>query len=179
MKKSLFWLIASVLILSVGIGGTLAYFIASSQKVENTFTVGNVHISLAETTGSEYKIIPGATIMKDPYVTVQEGSDACWLFIQVDPSQEFDLYCTFELRSEWIPLSGVSGVYYQSVTETAVDRIFRVLKNDRIYVRETLTEEMLNAITVFPNLDITACAVQREGFATPEAAWQIIREEAA
>ncbi len=178
MKKSLFWLITAVLILSVGIGGTLAYFIASSQRVENTFTVGDVQISLTETTGSEYKILPGTTLMKDPYVTVQEGSDACWLFVQVDPSQNFELYCTFDIRAEWIPLSGTSGVYYQSVEATAVDRNFRVLKNDRIYVRETLTEEMLNAIAVLPKLDITAYAVQREGIATPEAAWQIVREEA-
>lgn len=178
MKKSLLGLIVAVLLLSLGIGGTLAYFIASSQRVENTFTVGNVRISLTETTGSEYKILPGATLIKDPFVTVQEGSDDCWLFVQVDPSQNFDLYCTYEIRSEWLPLSGVSGVYYQSVEATAVNRIFRILKNDRVYVRETLTEEMLDAITVSPNLDITAYAVQSEGIDTPEAAWQIASGEA-
>lgn len=177
MKKRMIWLLAVALVLSVGVGATIAYLVASSSPVQNTFTVGSVTITLTETTGAEYKILPGATLMKDPAVTVKGGSDDCWVFVKITPTGNFEQYCTHTLRSEWTPLPGEPGVYYLSANGSAVDRIYRILHNDRITVRETLTEEDLKAITVTPTLDFTAYAIQRQGVDTPQAAWQILREE--
>ncbi|MBR3750942.1 MAG: hypothetical protein IKK58_04140 [Clostridia bacterium] len=177
MKKSLPWLIVAALVLVIGTSATVAYFVSPPQSVQNTFTVGSVSISLKETTGSSYKLIPGADLMKDPAVTVKSGSEACWLFVSITKSNGFDNYCTFQIREEWTPLAGVSGVYYRSVDGSGVDRVYRILKNDRVYVRQTLTEEELNAITVNPELSITAYAVQSQGVSTPEEAWSILNEE--
>ena len=177
MKKSLPWLIVAVLVLVIGTSATVAYFVSQPQSVQNTFTVGSVSISLKETTGSSYKLIPGADLMKDPAVTVKSGSEACWLFISISKINSFDNYCTFEIMEEWTPLAGVNGVYYQTVEKPGVDRVFRILKNDRVYIRQTLTEEELNSITAIPELSIRAYAVQSQGVSTPEEAWNILKEE--
>lgn len=177
MKKRIIWLLAAVLVLSVGVGATIAYLVASSGPVQNTFTVGAVSITLTETTGTEYKLLPGATLMKDPAVTVKGESDDCWVFVKITPTGNFDQYCTYALRAEWTPLPGEAGVYYLAADGSAVDRVYRILHNDRVTVRETLTEEDLKAVTVTPTLDFTAYAVQRTGVDTPQAAWQILREE--
>lgn len=173
MKTRYIWLIvAAVLILAVGIGSTVAYLVASSRTLENTFTVGHVEIELSETTGTVYKLAPGVTLMKDPTVTVKAGSDACWLFVKVQKTAGFDSFCTFEMQSDWTSLPGVAGVYYQKVEKTAVDRMFKILKNDRVMVRDTVTEEQLSTVGVNPTLDFTAYAVQSAGLATPQEAWQ-------
>ena len=175
MKKKILWLFVTVgVILAVGVGTTLALLIASSQRVENTFTVGNVEITLTETTGDEYFLSPGVTLMKDPKVTVKANSEDCWIFVKLERSAEFDEFCTFQLADGWTPLSENGDVYYQKVEESSVNRIFKVLRNDRISVKDTVTEERLKEITVIPTLTITAYAVQSDGILTPRDAWSVL-----
>lgn len=178
MRNKYLWLILAALVLSAGIGGTVAYLVASSRLVENTFTVGKVSLTLTETTGTDYSLLPGTEQMKDPVVTVKAGSEESWLFVQMEKSPDFDRYCRFEMREEWTLLDGETGIYYQIVPASAVDRVYRILKNDRVFVFETLTEEVLAAVTEVPTLDVTAFAVQRDGISTPQEAWQILKEEA-
>ncbi len=181
MKKSYISLIvAAAVLLTATIGFTLAYLISSSNKVENTFTVGNISISLNETTGSEYKMAPGVTILKDPTITVEANSDACWLFVKTQTSSNFGSFCEFEIGQGWQTLQQNEGVYYQRVEKSAVNQKFKVLKNDRIYVKDTLTEEDFNALLKNPTLKVTAYAIQCEGMLSALDAWQqlnIIREE--
>lgn len=80
-KKSIALLVAVSMIVGCVIGGTLAWLTATTRPVTNTFTVGNVDITLAETTAN-YKMVPGNTIDKDPTVTVRAKSEACWLFCE-------------------------------------------------------------------------------------------------
>ena len=84
-------LLAVVLLVGATIGGTIAWLTASTEKVENTFTVGNIDIALTETT-EDYKMIPGYTIDKDPVVTVEAGSEACLVFVKV----EEDGFCSVQ-----------------------------------------------------------------------------------
>ena len=76
-KRVIAVLIAVVLIVGAVAGSTLAWFTDYTDPVVNTFTVGDVDIDLDESTGSEYKMIPGFEIMKDPYVTVRADSEKC------------------------------------------------------------------------------------------------------
>lgn len=73
------------LALTVGcvVGGTVAWLTAQSGTVTNAFTVGDINISLAETTGTSYKVVPGATQAKDPTVTVASGSEKCYVYVKV------------------------------------------------------------------------------------------------
>ena len=74
-----------VLVLSFTIGGTLAWLTDTTEPVTNTFTYGDINITLAETT-EVYKMVPGNSISKDPSVTVESGSEACWLLVKVEES---------------------------------------------------------------------------------------------
>ena len=52
-----------VLVLSFTIGGTLAWLTDTTEPVTNTFTYGDINITLAETT-EVYKMVPGNSISK-------------------------------------------------------------------------------------------------------------------
>jgi hypothetical protein len=54
--------------------------------------------------------------------------------------------------------------------------VFQVLKNDKIFIKATLTEEQLNAVTDHPDLIFTAYAAQSDGLATAAAAWQALNQ---
>lgn len=82
-------MLALVLVLGCAVGGTVAWLVAKTDPVVNTFTYGDINITLTETTGENYKIIPGVDIGKDPKVTVKADSEACWLFVKVEEEGTF------------------------------------------------------------------------------------------
>lgn len=173
MKKKV-WLCAAafVLVLCCTIGGTLAWLNATTDPVVNTFTVGDINIDLAETTGETYKMVPGNTLEKDPTVTVKAGSEACWLFVKVEESDNFDTFMTYDMADGWTELSGVNGVYYRTVPATAADTDFAVLKNDQVVVKETVTKQQLQGVKDnHPTMTFTAYAVQQDNIADAAAAW--------
>ena len=174
MRKSLIGLIiALALLLAVSVGVTVALLVASSKPVVNTFTVGGVDITLTETT-TEYKMTPGVTIAKDPTVTVLGNSENCWLFVKVEKENDFDTFCTYEIQDGWTALEGQAGVFYLMVEKSSANQSFPVLKNNSVLIKDTLTEEQLNGVTVNPTLTVTAYAAQIDGLATPAAAWQAL-----
>lgn len=176
MRKSHIWLIiAAVLLVTVSIGVTVAVLVASSKPVINTFTVGGVNITLTETT-TEYKMAPGVTVAKDPTVTVLANSEESWLFVKVEKENDFDTFCTYEIQDGWTALEGQEGVFYQMVEQSSANQVFLVLKNNCVHIKDTLTEEQLNAITVNPTLTVTAYAAQTDGLATPAAAWRALNQ---
>lgn len=88
-KKTLILVAAVALIAAIAIGGTLAYLTAKTDSVVNTFTVGNITLSIAEKGADEnlkksYKVIPGATDDKEPVITVEKGSEPCYVYACVD-----------------------------------------------------------------------------------------------
>lgn len=177
MRKSYVVMItAALLVLAVGIGTTVAYLVSASHPVENTFTVGSVRITLTETGGNKYQLIPGTAIYKDPTVTVEAGSDECWLFVKVEEAGTFDQYCEFEIQDGWTALSGYGNIYYRQVEKTSQPAAFPVLKDNRVFVKATLTEENLKIITHYPTLSVTAYAVQSQGVATAQDAWLILNQ---
>ena len=174
MRKSLIGLIiALALLLAVSVGVTVALLVASSKPVVNTFTVGGVDITLTETT-TEYKMTPGVTVAKDPTVTVLGNSENCWLFVKVEKENDFDTFCTYEIQDGWTALEGQAGVFYLMVEKSSANQSFPVLKNNSVLIKDTLTEEQLNGVTVNPTLTVTAYATQIEGLATPAVAWQAL-----
>lgn len=174
-KKMAIAATAIALVLCFAIGGTLAWLVAKTDPVENTFTYGDINIGLAETT-SEYKMIPGNHIAKDPTVTVEANSEACWLFVKIEETANFDSFMTYTIAEGWKALDNVAGVYYREVAAVTNDLVFEVLKNDQVTVNDDVTKEKLNALTeeTSPKLTFTAYAVQKDGFDTAAAAWAII-----
>ena len=172
MKKALFIMLSAVLIVCATVAGTLAWLTDTTAPVVNTFTVGDINITLTESENLDLKMVPGQSIKKDPKVTVKAGSEACWLFVKVEKSGNFDDFMTFEMADGWIALSGHAGVYYRNVDATNADTGFDVLKNNNVMVRDTVTKTMLeDAKTNAPTLTFTAYAVQKDGINDATTAW--------
>lgn len=108
LKKLLLAVCCAALLVCVSIGATVAY-LTSAQKVVNTFTVGNVTITLDEAKvnaegvevnanggalaegekaprvgKNSYKLMPGHDYKKDPTVHVDSNSEPCWVFVKVE-----------------------------------------------------------------------------------------------
>jgi len=174
-------LLALVLVIGCVAGGTVAWLVATSDTVTNTFTYGNIDIALAETTGTNYKIIPGTNIEKNPKVTVTAGSEACWLFVKVEKVGDIGTSTTdpvhYAIDTGWTQLKDkdgkdVSGVYYRQVGAVDNDTAFNVLKDNKIIVSGELTKETINGYAVQqPKLTFTAYAVQKENIPTAADAW--------
>ena len=114
MKKKLTVSLAVLaLVACMAAGATLAWLTATTSSVTNTFTYGDINIELKETTGESYKMVPGNKITKDPKVTVKANSEACWLFVKVEKSTNFDEFMTYGIADGWTKLDGVDGVYYR------------------------------------------------------------------
>ena len=177
-------LLALVLVIGCVAGGTVAWLVATSDTVTNTFTYGNIDIALAETTGTNYKIIPGTNIEKNPKVTVKGGSEACWLFVKVEKVGDIGTSTTDPVRyaidTGWAQLKDkdgkdVSGVYYRLIDAVDNDTAFNVLKDNKIIVSGELTKETINGYAVQqPKLTFTAYAVQQENITDAATAWSKI-----
>lgn len=161
-KKVVVSVVSAALVLGGAIAGTLAWLTDETDPVVNTFTVGNVDITLAETT-EDYKMVPGYTIAKDPTVTVEAGSEDCYLFVKVEESENFDDFMTYEMADVWTALTGVDGVYYRIVSSNVSDQAFDVLKDDQVMVSGDVTKAQLDALTDddYPTLTFTAYAIQQ------------------
>ena len=166
-------LLALVLVIGCVAGGTVAWLVAKTEPVVNTFTYGNIDIALAENTGNDYKIIPGKDIPKDPTVTVKGGSEDCWLFVKVEQTGTFVANkVTYAIDNSWKALPGAEGVYYREVAAVTEDTAFSVLEGDKITVLDTLTKDDIKDIAAsHPTLTFTAYAVQKAGIDTAAAAW--------
>lgn len=179
-RKVLTCAVCAALVLGIAAEATVAWLKDRTENVKNTFTVGNVDIAMSETVGQEtkntdvdgqirnscYKMIPGAALTKNPRVIVHSDSEACWLFVKVDKSANFDTFMSFNVADGWTPLAGAEGVYYRSVdAQTANSGVsFAAIKDDTVTVKSQVTKEQLNALTTatYPTLTFTAYAIQSD-----------------
>lgn len=160
--KGLALVLALVLLVGAAIGGTLAWLTATTEEVQNTFSTSDINITLTETTGTSYQMIPGWTITKDPLVTVKAGSEDCYLFVKIEKSANFDSFMEYTVADGWTALTDVDGVYYRVVGPNAADQAFAVLADNTVTVKGIVTKEMMNALTAstYPTLTFTAYASQ-------------------
>lgn len=147
-KKSIALLMAAVMLFGIAVGGTIAWLTAETTKVENTFTFGDIDIVLDETDtdnsgtnvttngrdkANAYNLIPGATEIKDPKVTISEDSEKCYVFVKINVSNNSKTI-TVEGKTEsaspiiefgvdsdnWIPVAAGSDIYvYTAGTNAA------------------------------------------------------------
>ena len=103
-KKSILMAAIAVMLVAVlVVGGTLAYF-TDTKSANNTFTMGNVAITLDETDvnnpaarttkGNTYNVYPGQTVKKDPIVH-NTGKNAAYIRATVNVSNWMNLVATY------------------------------------------------------------------------------------
>lgn len=135
MKKSklVIALMAGLLISTCAITGSVAWFTANDD-ITNTFTVGKISMKLDESVlggigrtekdQSGYKIIPGATITKDPRVTINKGSEKCYVFVCVENGLNQAIPDATQInidKTKWSKLPKTSNIYqYVDADENGV-----------------------------------------------------------
>lgn len=137
--------LALVMVAGISVAGTLAYLTSTTGKVENTFTVGKVAITLDESvydqetqqltsekteSGQNYGTITPATVYpKDPTVHVDASSQECYVFVKVvnglgaNEAAHSDTYDTIEEQITdtygWIEY--MDGIYYKEDVQAGAD----------------------------------------------------------
>lgn len=170
---------AIVLVIGCTAGGTVAWLVSKPAAITNVFTVGNINATLTEA-ATEFKIVPGVNITKNPIATVTANSEDCYLFVKLTEKNwpaftEADnttRKVKYEIADGWTELE--DGVYYRVVTKDGTaDQSFHVLKDDLVTVSNTLTKENANAIQTAgaPELTVAVYAVQKESMGSVEKAW--------
>ena len=123
-------------------------------------------------------MIPGATVEKDPVVTVERGSEECYVYVKLERRGNLDSYVSYELAEGWHVLGGIDGVYYRLVERAVVDMKYHVLKDDRLTVSSDLTKETMATIGSDEcQLTVTAYAIQTSGMESPSDGWYNLLSE--
>ena len=195
MKKKIALLMAMVMLFGMTVAGTLAWLQAKSETVTNTFTVGDINITLDEselvdgeldvdtrTQTNSYATIPGVTYPKDPTVKVLENSEACWLFVEFKEvnntfGNPVEKYITFAMDNNvWTKLSDT--VYYTEVSkaDATAGKTYNVIKDTTVTVNSDITKTDIPAEGSEPQLIFKAFAVQKEAAADAATAWGLVPE---
>lgn len=205
-RKILLLSLCMAAILTVSTMGTMAY-LADQESVVNTFTIGSVNIELNETAvtpdgqpieGAQrvkenvYHLVPGGTYVKDPTVTVINGSEDAYVRLLVTINEIADLKTLFgetflpEVfvsgwdRDKW-PCVNVSEAIDDSVTyefryittvnakagtDVVLDALF-----DTVTVPDSLTSEQLQNLGDL-RITVVGHAIQANGFDSADQAWE-------
>lgn len=129
-KRTLFTILALVLVCVISIAGTVAYMSMQGGSVENTFIAaggGKLADSLtlvenkveqqadgsyaltAETTNkNSYQVMPGMTLPKNPTITVNGKTDAA-AYLYVEVVSGLDANYIWAMDDAWVELTGVTG----------------------------------------------------------------------
>ena len=157
-SKLLVVMLSLVLVIGCVVGGTLAWLTATSSEVKNTFTTSDIGVTLKET-ATDFQMVPGHTITKDPKVSVTAGSEEAWLFVKIEKSGNFNDYMTYEIADGWTEVE--SGVYGRKVATGDIGKEFSILKDDKVAVKGEVTKAMMEtAKNNQPTLTFTAYASQ-------------------
>lgn len=190
--KTVALLLAVVLLAGGVVGGTIAWLTADSGTVTNTFTESDIDITLDETKPEDKTapMVPGWTIVKDPKVTVNAGSEDCWLFVKITESTtpDLDAYIAYAIAEGWetVQAEDTNGVIVigRKVYKDDAIKAFSILgageytdpmgtdsdttddwkiewAADQVCVKPSVTEQMMaDIVTNKPTLSFQAYAVQ-------------------
>lgn len=182
-RKPILFVTAMILLVCVAVGGTVAWLTATTGSVKNTFTVGNIKLSLSETGvtngAKDYSVVPGSTYGKDAKVTVEKNSEKCYLFVHVKAEnnsmtvgQNTEDIVKWTPADGWTAVTGHAGYYYRVVDKsTSAAQDFYVFKDNKVTINDNLVAPTASSAPV-PALTITAAAVQFENVANVTAAWE-------
>lgn len=193
LKKLLLAVCCAALLVCVSIGATVAY-LTSAEKVVNTFTVGKVAITLDEAKvdvngvvdeaatdrvkTNSYKLMPGHEYKKDPTVHVDAGSEACYVFVKVvngintiETTETGKTIAEQIIDNGWTALDDETGVYYKEWKPSDA--------NDLVVFEKFIVSGEKDAAALedlkTAKIEITAYAIQEDGFTTADAAWEQVK----
>ena len=177
-KKLVVAVVALSLALVTVIGGTLAFLLDESNVVTNKFTYGKIEIVLTENNkadedGLEFtNVVPGDVLKKDPVVTVNAGSEACYVYVLID-NQLGDAASYNIDTTKWIQVQDYTNVTKTLYRYYEVVNALQGAKDLTVFTELTFKSNLTSAdLTNLKdkNVVITAYAYQAENLAaTAEA----------
>lgn len=194
MKKKIVSVCLVVCLLATAIiGTTLAYF-TDTAEVTNTFTVGNVEITMDEAlvnaygekldkdgevweeganladrvAENDYKLIPGRSYTKDPTIHVGADSEDCYLFVTIDNGIS-GVIQDLNLAG-WTYVENGNYYYYGEGNGTVMSKNGEAVVFSGFTVETTVDADALQAVDG-ETIVVNAYAVQADGFDTAAAAW--------
>lgn len=143
-------LLAIALLIGGVVGGTLAWLTATSGTVTNTFTVGDINITLQEypfktdsTTELDenatpvqsidtYKVVPGGEQPKKPFVTVKAKSENCYVYVNVVNNLTIDntLVVNYDSPANWTEVASKTAADGTVSTLYRYNSIMNYSEND-------------------------------------------------
>lgn len=200
-KRAIAIVLAAVLLIGAVVGGTIAWLFDTSDTVTNTFTVGDINITLTETEGTkvgdsetnrDFAFLPGDTLAKDPKITVAANSEACYVYVKIEKENNqigkindiFDL----QVASGWTQVTGKTNFWYKEVAATGSNPTeIYVLKggdstnnNGQVRISDKLTKEdviTINTADTKPAIKITAAAIQKSNLNSADNAFKKLPQE--
>lgn len=193
-SKALILAICAILLLSVSVFGTMAY-LTDEKAVTNTFTVGDVEITLDEIDvdeygvevdnaqrieeGQEYLLIPGRTYTKDPTVHVIADSEACYVYVKVingiaayeSDAQGYTSIAGQIAANGWTALDGVANVYWKAVDKSDAVQDLPVFAEFQVDATANKVSGWDTIAASTNDVVVTAYAIQQDGFVDAKAAW--------
>lgn len=181
-SKALLLSLCAVVLVTASVLGTMAY-LTDNDQVVNTFTVGNVAITLDETDvdnstpgegdrdkANTYKLLPGHEYVKDPIVHVGADSEDCYLFVKVeneiaaieDASKSVESQM---IVADWTVVDDDKGIYVYGTT--AAPSVVNSGANVPVFENFTVSGTVDNAtLAGYANktITVTAYAIQADGF---------------
>lgn len=166
-KKIVSLCLAAVLVVMAIAGATVAYFTDTDAK-DNTFTVGNVDITLTEpnweSSGSvdAPDVYPGEPLAKDPTVT-NSGKNPCFVRISVANLDQFDNkgdityrtnYQTGALGADWV--LHTDGYFYYT-------KVLNINESTTALFDQIVMPTGLTGGETAEDIVVTAQAVQAQG----------------
>lgn len=182
------------MITAASVMGTLAY-LTSRQSVTNTFTVAGIQMAMDETDvdgsntmsgypagmethagrdmANSYMLVPQQSYTKDPLVYV-DSSVPCYVFVKVDNGLKNIIDGeTIEaqiLGNGWQSVDGAADVYSKQLTAEQAKPANSIPVFESFQVKSSVTGEELKQYAD-AQIDVTAYAIQQEGFDTVAQAW--------
>lgn len=172
--------VAALLLVTMAVGGTLAWLVDETTPVTNTFTPADIDIELGETTPTSYKLVPGTVYNKNPKVTVKADTDVeIYLFVKVEEIGSPATYLTYETtmytvaedgtktaKAPWALVPDQTDVWYRTVAPQtpADDQSWNLLVGNETYddgivtVKDSLKETEMPTGEV--KLQFTAYGIQ-------------------
>lgn len=192
-KKTLVFVIIALLVaIALIVGGISAYFTSTPAALTNTFTIGNVQITLTEPTWTALAdsdndglkdaaedLVPGQQVSKDPTVT-NTGASPAYIFVKV----QIPNYTGTSGATDLFTLNTVDTTAWNLVTESTTSNVHTLVyayatgtaKADMtplaagsdvtLFNSVTLTTDetcITNAGSGNKNIVVTAYGIQTEG----------------
>ncbi len=198
-NKAILLSLCAILLVVTTVFATLAYLTDTENTVTNTFTVGNVSITLEESkvntdgslydngttkvTSNEYKLFPGGTYTKDPVLTVDEGSEDAWVFVSVENQISAIEDSTNAIADQIIDNGWVivdededeNVVIYAKSTAQKAGASLKVF--DEFSVADTVNNAEFTALGNNTKIIINGYAIQADGFEDYNEAWAALVNE--